>query len=504
MANKSSTFRDLVVTSMFLLVVAGFAQAGTITIGPLAGHDFDTIQAGIDAAIDGDTVLVAHGEYVITEPITFRGKAIAVQSEAGRDETTIRMDTPADTNRGSVVIFENNETNASVLDGFTITGGGGSRLWISEESEFDWAGGGIFFDASSGTMKNCAIMQNRVKDVGGGVMAYSNSSVTMNNCIISGNSATTESGGGVCCGYDSSVTMTYCTIVGNSVGQVGGGVISYSNSSVTMNYCTIMENSAAQGGGGVFCGENSSSVTMAHCAIIGNTAGIGGGGLEIWHQASAALINCVIARNTTVFGGGIICAPYGYQGCSVTVTNSILWGNNASQGREIRVENPATFSISYSNVAGGQTGVSVESGGTLNWGEGNIDADPLFACIGYWNDKGTRDPSDDVWVPADYHLKSQAGRWDCDSQTWVQDEATSPCIDAGDPMSPIGLERFPNGGFVNMGAYGGMPEASKSYFGEPVCETIVAGDINGDGQVNRTDLEIMALHWTDEEPLPLP
>ena len=71
-------------------------------------------------------------------------------------------------------------------------------------------------------------------------------------------------------------------------------------------------------------------------------------------------------------------------------------------------------------------------------------------------------------------------------------------------MSPIGMEPFSNGGFVNMGAYGGTSKASKSYFGEPVCETIVAGDINGDGQVNRADLEIMALHWTDDVPLPLP
>ena len=71
-------------------------------------------------------------------------------------------------------------------------------------------------------------------------------------------------------------------------------------------------------------------------------------------------------------------------------------------------------------------------------------------------------------------------------------------------MGPIGFEPFPNGGFVNMGAYGGMAGASKTYFGKPVCETIVAGDINGDGQVNMADLEIMAFHWTDDEPLPLP
>ena len=131
--------------------------------------------------------------------------------------------------------------------------------------------------------------------------------------------------------------------------------------------------------------------------------------------------------------------------------------------------------VSYSNVQSG-------------WpGETNIDDDPYFV-----------DPTSN-----NFHLKSQAGRWDPESQTWIQDEITSSCIDSGDPMSPIGLEPFPNGGFVNMGIYGGTPEASKAYFGEPICETIVAGDINGDGQVNRVDLEIMALHWTDEEPLPL-
>jgi hypothetical protein len=193
--------------------------------------------------------------------------------------------------------------------------------------------------------------------------------------------------------------------------------------------------------------------------------------------------NCTICGNSAaVNAGGLGC----YQGTSATVTNTILWGNTSPKGREIFLQKaPTEFNIKYSDVAGGQTGVSVEGGSKLNWDEGNIDADPLF-----------EDPNND-----DFHLKSQAGRWDPISLSWIQDELTSPCIDAGDPMSPIGWESFPNGGFVNMGAYGGTLEASKAYFGEPICETIVAGDINGDGQVNRADLEIMALHWTDEEPL---
>ena len=65
-------------------------------------------------------------------------------------------------------------------------------------------------------------------------------------------------------------------------------------------------------------------------------------------------------------------------------------------------------------------------------------------------------------------------------------------------MAPIGLEPFPNGGRINMGAFGGTIEASKSYFGRPVCETIVAGDINGDCIVNFKDFRLMALHWLED------
>jgi len=78
---------------------------------------------------------------------------------------------------------------------------------------------------------------------------------------------------------------------------------------------------------------------------------------------------------------------------------------------------------------------------------------------------------------------------------------TSPCIDAGAPMSPIGLEPFPNGGIINMGVFGGTAEGSKSYFGKPPCETIVAGDVNGDCEINFLDFQLMALHWCEDHNL---
>jgi len=62
----------------------------------------------------------------------------------------------------------------------------------------------------------------------------------------------------------------------------------------------------------------------------------------------------------------------------------------------------------------------------------------------------------------DYHLKSQSGRYDPNTQIWIMDDVTSPCIDAGDPNSPIGYEPIPNGGIINMGAYGGTQQASMS------------------------------------------
>jgi hypothetical protein len=95
---------------------------------------------------------------------------------------------------------------------------------------------------------------------------------------------------------------------------------------------------------------------------------------------------------------------------------------------------PEEYDIRYNDIQGGWAG------------DGNIDADPLFA------DAENRD----------YHLKSQAGRWDPASKNWVTNESTSPCIDAGNPQSRVSDEPAPNGSRINMGAYGGTPEASKS------------------------------------------
>lgn len=95
-------------------------------------------------------------------------------------------------------------------------------------------------------------------------------------------------------------------------------------------------------------------------------------------------------------------------------------------------------------------------------------------------------------------MKSKAGRWNQNNKCWIQDDVSSPFIDAVNPNTSIDYEPSPNGGIVKIGAYGGTAEASKTYVGKPVCKMIMAKDINGDCKVDLKDFAIMAVHWLEE------
>jgi len=218
-------------------------------------------------------------------------------------------------------------------------------------------------------------------------------------------------------------------------GVYAGGVDNDHSEPILVN-CTFSKNSAEYFGGGM---DNlHSTPTLINCVFCGNSAMMGGGMDNI--VSDPILINCTFSGNITQRESGAI----RNMNSQPILTNCILWDNTLPQiwGKS---------SISYSNIQGG-------------WeGEGNIDVDPLFVEPGYWDTNGTSDdPNDDFWVGGDYHLKSEYGRWDSVSESWVVDDVTSPCIDAGDPNSLVGDEPEPNGGRVNMGVYGGTAEASKS------------------------------------------
>jgi predicted outer membrane repeat protein len=378
------------------------------------------------------------------------------------------------------VIIGNNTNMTAILDGFVITGGNAN----ASVPEIGGNGGGMYNEFGSPTVINCIFRANSAYYGGGGMFNYKSNPIVI-NCLFRANSAGEFSGGGIC-NHKSSLTLTECVFIGNSA-SYGGGFYN-SQSTTKLTNCTFEENSAFQGGG-IFCFEDNSIITQS--IFFDNSASYEGGAIYCGEISNSKVTNCILNENSANEGGGI----YSYYYSNPTLTNCLLNRNKASHSgaggvycdslSSAKISNSIIWDnsdfeldgsamVSYSNIQGGWQGI------------GNIDVDPLFADT----------------ENGDYHLKSQAGRWDPKTNEWVKDDVTSPCIDAGDPSSPIMYEPFPNGGRINMGAYGGTLEASKSYFGEPTCETIVAGDINGDCKVNLEDFAIMAGHWLEDRKLP--
>jgi len=416
-----------------------------------AEHPFDTIQEAIDATMPGEIAIVLQGTYTGdgNRDLDFKGKPITLRSEDPDDPNVVAntiidcQGSPDAFHRGFE--FRSGEKATSALKGLTITGGfrgsysEGGGIYCRNNSSPTIAscmfsgntadnGGGIYTNNSSPILINCTFTNNS-----GGGMRNSYSSPTLTNCIFTNNSD-----GGMF-NLESSPTLTNCTFTGNS----DAGMTNDWYSSPILTNCTFTGNRAAMYGGGM---NNAfeSNPTLTNCTFNGNSAENWGGGM-FNVDSSPVLTNCTFSANRSRLGGGI----YNLLAATSILTNCILWDNTNQQ---ISGDNTGAGAVvSYSNIQG-------------DWpGDGNIDSDPLFTNPGFWDTRGTpEDPNDDFWVDGDYHLKSHTGRWDPISQSWVVDDVTSPCIDAGDPDTLVDLELLPNGGIINMGTYGGTLEASKS------------------------------------------
>jgi len=426
-----------ILLNLVVLLAASALALGETRLVP--SDQYPTIQAAVDACVDGDTVIVAPGTY--TGPgnrdIDFLGKAITVRS-TDRNDLNVVASTIIDCNNyGRGFYFYNAEDSNSILAGFTITNGYAST------------GGAVFCRASSPTIANCIITGNSAKYYGGGIFC-GNSSATIANCIISNNirggiycieghptitnctisqnydgagievrlgnltasdctiiaNTGSQDGGGMCCdGYKHGGTFTIsnCIIADNATGARGGGIGFERADNVSLTNCTITNN-FSWAGGGVYCGD--ASPNIINCTITDNEAGEGAG--IYCRRSNPSINNSTVARNWGWwYGGGIYCYI-----SSATITNSIVWGNEGRHGPQLYLAEGGKAALGYTDVQGG-------------WeGQGNIDADPCFVRPGYWDANGTPDyPFDDFWVPGDdYHLL-----------------AGSPCINAGDPNYPHDL-----------------------------------------------------------------
>jgi hypothetical protein len=438
------------------------------------GDPFCLVQDAIDAALDGDEIVVAPGTY--GEALDLLGKPVHLHSSDGPAVTTI----DAAGLSASVVRCVSGESPQTVLEGFTITGGTGTCCYEIGGADY-LVGGGMFNLDSSPTVSDCVFVSNSAQ-IGGG-MSNRGAAPIVTGCTFDSNTAV-NTGGGMDNHLGSSPAVTGCLFTGNTAGW-GGGMDNDEAGSPTLTACTFINNTAAAGGG-VRC-VDTDGATLTNCEFRSNWADEGGGLLN--YRSSPTVTRCAFSRNGGFWGAGMAndtdsrplvtnCTVFGNEAasgggffnldggdptvtnCTVTaniatvsgggmlnansyptVFNTILWDN---PGGEIVDADGGSATASYSDVQGGYDG------------PGNIDADPQLVD------------------PATEDLQLGGG---------------SPCIEAGHnwavaPLAATDLAGNPRfatdeAGFdqgcgapcvVDMGAY--------EFQGQPCAVTW--GDIDGD------------------------
>jgi parallel beta-helix repeat protein len=314
-----------------ICVISGWIFATVINVPA----DQPSIQAGIDFAEDGDTVLVASGTYYenVIWPEVNGIKLI------GEDRETTIIDGSQD---GSVIRFEFDEENAIIdstteISNFTITNGFAN----GEEDYYTRIGGGLYLQNASPVMSGLTVISNDASYDGGGLY-LSNSNVKLNNVTISNNSS--YGGGGIWASF-SEYSLTDVSIANNVAEQSGGGIFNTVSSPILKN-TQIIDNMAISGGG-IWCFYDS-HFEMDNVTLSRNTAINSGGGIYIWASS-----NPTITDNTAENGG----AMYNRYNSTPIITNSILWNNSDFEICGDPNERSELI-ITHTNIKGGEDGIN--------------------------------------------------------------------------------------------------------------------------------------------------
>ncbi len=344
--------------------------------------------------------------------------------------------------------------------------------------------------------ENYALLYNQYPPGGRGASAiclrFGNFKIT--NSAITANYGEDVSGYAVGCFDAADVQIADCDISENFAFGAGGGIVFDGENGrdseavgLTVERCEIRHNTALQECYGIVCEHGAIRIANSVVAYTDSEEGPPPIGISARAEpfsnppSSVDIVNCTVAG--TGFGGE---GPLGY-GIEVygpiNITNSIVWYNGYGPGEAI-TGNRHEANVSYSNVEHPRYAEVV--------GNGNICVEPLFADTDIVQ-QGVPE------LGEDFHLKSEVGRYDPASESWVQDDVTSPGVDAGDPTMHVGDEPLSSGGRINMGAYGGTAQASIT----AICTGPIPADLNNDCMVNLTDLATVAQYWlvsTIEQP----
>ena len=403
--------------------------------------DYPTIQAGIDNASAGDTVLVSPGTYYENLHFPSYNLILGSQFITTGDTAYIAQTILDGDRRGSVVTIQGNQGAETRLSGFTVSNGSGTGYLVD---------GTTFYT-------------NQAQYCGGGLFIR-NSAPVLDHLIISGNHLSLEPsaslGGGIYCEH-SQLTMSQSHFVNNSA-YTGGGLIL--NTAVThLEDIVIAENMAYSCAGIYALG---SSLECNRMSVTQNTG-------DIYYLSSVVLADCPntfleyvqitdnLELGLTVFGCDPILSHMTIANNTNTgwsmqllvgptshaiIENSIIWSESGSAIACLGQtdEHIAILSVEYSTVTNGIDGVHADQFSIVNWYQGNLGGDPIFQS------------ADD----GNYLLSG-----------------LSPCIDAGNPESPFD----PDSTVTDQGA--------RIFNQSLYC--LQPGDLTGDGWVNLLDIVLI-------------
>jgi len=323
---EPEVMRSLTVTAVTVLVLVGFICVGALAAEHHVPGDFETIQAAIEVAAGGDTVVVAPGTYV--EDIDFLGKDISVEGVEGARATTIEG-----TGTGPVVSFVGGEPSSAFLVGFTIRGGAG-REYGGER-----CGGGVFILGSSPTLSGNIICENSASGlegehaqaaIGGGIYAFSSGARLIGNEVTDnvaqggyspGWPSTYGSGGDACGGgiaaIDSELILEGNVISGNAAR--GGRDASYWDGDIIGGPLAV---GGTARGGGVFSSGGSLALEMD--TLDGNSA-VGG-------NASASIEGSGVVFGPAAEGGNALGGGMYHLGTSSSSLDGVTVAGNVAEG----------------------------------------------------------------------------------------------------------------------------------------------------------------------------